>query len=138
MTTTICPGCGETKSRRAVVCSSCRKRAGAVGVSVITNVHDAIPLESTPARPRTAQQNTVFHGRLRELALLEHGGPIGKDELYAAERAAKKRAIAHAAEMFGKTFESSTDLSEMQMERLNDWLSDRIDELRANRAPATA
>lgn len=136
--TTICPGCGEKKSRRAVVCSRCRKRAGAVGVSVITNVHDAIPLESTPARPRTAIQNSVFHGRIRDIALLEHGAPMAKDELYAAERAVKKRAMTRAAEMFGKTFESSTDLSEMQMERLNDWLSDCIDELKAKRAPAPA
>lgn len=129
-----CPGgCGGMKSENAALCADCRRRANAVGVSVVTHVHEASP---ATARPRTPQQNTVYHGRLRELAILQHGGPFDdKADLWKAERRLKKWALEQAERMFRRELESSTELSEIEMERLNEWLGDRIDELNAH-APA--
>jgi hypothetical protein len=113
----VCPGCDGKKSRRAVVCSSCRRAANAVGVSVLTHVHDAaIPPESRPFEPRTSQQSKVYHAKCADLAVLT------ARELVVV----KKRALAHASTTIGRELNSSTELSEIEMELLLEWLDEEI------------
>jgi hypothetical protein len=119
---TTCPACGGQKSKRAELCADCRKTASALGASVLTHV--ATPAQ--PFTPRTPAQNTVYHGRLRDIALLNLPGASG-GELYAEERRLKRWALKQASKMFGRTIASSTELSELEMDRLLDWLGDRID-----------
>jgi hypothetical protein len=126
----VCPGCGGKKSKRAELCASCRKRANVVGASVITHVAEAaISPESAPARPRTPQQNTVYHGKISDLAKLNAPG-LEKAELRLAERNVKTRALQHARKMFSRPIDSSTELTEIEMERLLEWLDVELD--RAN------
>jgi hypothetical protein len=122
----ICPGCGGDKHRRAELCTTCRKRANAIGASVLTHV--ATP--AAPMIPRTPWQNRNYHGRLREIAQLETPG-IEREVLWQEERKLKKWALRRASRMFGKPFESSTELSELEMERLLEWLGDVVDLMKA-------
>lgn len=112
---TTCPGCGGKKSRDAMLCRSCRTRANALGVSVLTHVHEAAT--PAPSRPRTPQQNRVYHGKLADLARLEQA-PIA---------ALKRRVLAEATSRFNRPVTSSTDLSEVEMEQLLEWLDDQLE-----------
>lgn len=122
----ICPGCGNAKSKRAALCADCRRQANALGLQVLT----AVATPSSPTIPRTPAQNKMLHGRLREIATLEKPG-IERDALWTAERKLKRWAVAMASRLVGKPFSSSTELSELEMERLLDWLGDVIDDMRA-------
>lgn len=113
-----CPGCGGAKSKRAELCHKCRRDANAIGATVVTRVADAQPV---PARPRTPEQNRVYHGVLAHVARLE-----GLDI-----RVAKRRAIAKACDLFSREIESSTELTEVEMERLLEWLDTELDRLEA-------
>lgn len=124
---TKCPGCGGRKSKRAELCATCRRTAGAIGVSVITRVG---PTEDIHARvkvaqpPRTSIQNRVYHGKISDLAKrLFPASPTA----WQAERHAKRLALRHASEMLGRPIESSTELSELEMERLIEWLDDELE-----------
>jgi hypothetical protein len=121
-----CPGCGGTKTRRAELCASCRKQATALGASVLT----AVATPAAPFQPRTPKQNAVYHGRLRDIAQLEKPGVEG-NELWQTERELKRWSLKHAAKMVGRELASSTELSELEFERMNDWLGDVIDGMRA-------
>lgn len=113
----VCPGCGGAKSKRAELCLTCRRKANAVGASVLTHVHEAaIPPESLPFVPRTPWQSKAYHGKCNDLARL-----TGSDFLET-----KRAALAHAGEMFGRAFDSSTELSEIEMEQLLEWLDDQL------------
>src|SRR5439155_9208891 len=118
---TTCPGCHGPKTKRAELCGSCRKTANAIGVSVVTHVST----RATPTVPRTQKQNAVYHGRLREMAQLQKHG-IEREDLWHEERKLKKWALAQASIQVGREISSSVDLSELEMERLLDWLADRI------------
>jgi len=132
----ICPGCGEKKTARAELCSNCRLRANAVGASVITKVGEsAIPAESLPPRPRTPQQNTVYHARITDLAKIElAASEFTKADLRVAERNVKRRALAHANVIFKRPIASSTELSEIEMERLLEWLDEQLEQARSRAA----
>lgn len=123
-----CPGCGGPKTKRAEICANCVKTARAIGVSVIKNV--ATPAQ--PFQPRTEIQNRAYHGKLREIALLEKPGIEG-GELWTRERKLKKWSLAHAAKMVGRELDSSTALSELEFERMLEWLGDVIDAMRAGK-----
>jgi hypothetical protein len=114
----VCPGCNGPKSKRAALCIKCRRDANAIGATVVTRVAEAQPV---PARLRTSEQNRVYHGVLAHVARLE-----GTDI-----RVMKRRAIAKASELFGRSIESSTELSEVEMERLLEWLDTELDRLEA-------
>jgi hypothetical protein len=122
----VCPGCGGSKTKRSQLCVGCRRRAIELGKSVITHV-------AAPAAPfvaRTSRQNTILHGRLRELAQLESPG-IERDALWEAERTLKRWACARASIVTGREISSSTELSELEMERLLDFLADVLDQVKA-------
>lgn len=125
---TTCPGCGEAKTKRAQVCAKCRRDATQLGVSVLT----AVATPAHPFKPRTEMQNRMYHGRIREIALLEKPDAAG-GELWSRERKLKKWAVAHASKMVGRELSSSTELSEIEFERLIEWLGDVIDDLHAGR-----
>ena len=120
---------GRRPRRGSSVCGqsvgSCRKTANAIGVSVVTHVSTP----ATPTVPRTQKQNAVYHGRLREMAQLQKHG-IEREDLWHEERKLKKWALAQASIQVGREISSSVDLSELEMERLLDWLADRIDDLK--------
>jgi hypothetical protein len=130
--TTTCPGCNGPKSKRAELCGNCRKQANALGASVLTHV--ATP--TAPFVPRTAKQNTSYHGRLRSIAQLQKPGIEG-NALWDAERKLKKWALKQASILAGRDIRSSTELSELEMERLLEFLGDRIDDLKAGRRVRT-
>jgi hypothetical protein len=121
-----CPGCGRRKTKRAELCTDCRKTATKLGASVLAHV--ATPAQ--PFSPRTPKQNAVYHGRLREIALLEKPEAQG-GELWALERKLKRWSLKHAAKMVGREIKSSTELAELEFERMNDWLADVIDAVQA-------
>jgi hypothetical protein len=113
----ICPGCGGTKSRRAHLCRTCRAKANAVGASVVTHVHEAAAPDDAPPRPRTPEQNRVYHGKLADLARHQHQPlPV-----------VKRQALVEASRRFGRLVSSSTELSEVEMELLLEWLDDELD-----------
>lgn len=124
----ICPGCAGAKTARAKLCIRCRRRANAVGADVLTHVGEAaIPPESLPPRPRTPQQNTVYHARITDLAKLElEQSDFTKADLRVAEWNIKRRTLARAAAMFGRSIASSTELSEIEMERILEWLDEQL------------
>lgn len=119
---TTCPGCGEKKSAKAALCANCRVTANALGVSVLT----AVATPAQPFVPRTPKQNSILHGRLREIAQLEKPG-IERGELWSAERKLKKWLLPRAAKIAGREITSTTELSEIEMERLLEWLADVVD-----------
>lgn len=121
--TTVCPGCSGPKSKRAELCATCRRQANAVGASVLTHVHEAAT--PVPSRPRTPQQNTVYHGRCSDLAKL----------LRLSLLEVKKRTLTQAGKMFDRVFTSSTQLAEIEMEQLLEWLLEELETAKAN-APA--
>lgn len=116
---TTCPGCDGTKTPRAALCAKCRRRANAVGVSVVTHVHEAaIPTESPePFVRRTPWQSKAYHGKCNDLARITKAD-MGET---------KKKTLAYASERFGRPLESSTELSEVEMELVLEWLTDEID-----------
>jgi hypothetical protein len=123
----ICPGCNGPKTKRAKLCATCRRRANAVGADVVTHVGEAaIPPESRPPRPRTPQQNLVYHARVTDLAKLAK--PADKEQLRSAERHLKKAVLAKASTMFERPIASSTELNEAEMERLLEWLDEQLEE----------
>jgi hypothetical protein len=113
-----CPACGGKKSRSAKLCASCRKLANEVGASLLPHVHQP------PARPRTLDQNRAYHGKCGAIAKLKN----------VDAREIKKQARARASELFGRTIESSADLSELEMDRLLDRLDDELEQLLAARS----
>jgi hypothetical protein len=123
---TSCPGgCNGRKTARALLCRDCRRRANAVGAVVVQQLPT---VEAPGAGPRrTAIQNSRYHGKLCDLATVENGGTISKEELNIAVRALKKRALAQASTMLGRDVTSSTDLTEAEMELLLEWLDREID-----------
>lgn len=124
-----CPGCGGQKSKRAKLCAECRRRANAVGADVVTHVGEAaIPPESRPPRPRTPQQNLVYHARITDLAKLTD--PPSKETLRVLERQLKKAALEKARQLFGREITSSTELTEAEMEQLLEWLDEQLDKAR--------
>lgn len=122
MSVTVCPSCNGPKDKRAEVCAKCRRDAIRLGVEVMKKV--ATP--SAPFKPRTEHQNRVYHGRIREIALLEHPEAAG-NELWKLERELKKWAVAYMAHTLDRPLNSSTELSELEFERMNEWLADVID-----------
>jgi hypothetical protein len=90
----------------------------------------AVATPAHPFVPRTPKQNTILHGRLREIAQLEKPG-IERGELWTAERKLKKWLLPRAAKIAGRQIASTTELSEIEMERLLEWLADVIDAMRA-------
>ena len=109
-----CPGCAGPISRRAKLCADCRKRANAVGASVVTHVAAAAPRTGGPLR--TPQQSQVFHGKLNDLAKRRH----------VEQQVVKRHALAHAAATFGRPIASSTELTEIEMELLLEWLDEEL------------
>lgn len=98
----VCPGCRGPKTKRARLCAECRRRANSVGEQVWTDTR----IPTVPARPRTAQQNTVYHAKCADLAKLsEQDKPI-----------VQAAALAWASKRFQRLIESSTELTEIQME----------------------
>jgi hypothetical protein len=128
VTSITCPGCGKAKSRSAQLCASCRKTATQLGASVLT----AVATPAQPFTPRTPQQNRQYHGRLRTIALLEKPKLEGPP-LWDAERKLKRWSIEYAARMVGRDLESSTELSEIEFERMNEWLARVIDDMQAGK-----
>lgn len=122
MSTTTCPGCGEKKDRRADLCAKCRKDAIQLGSAVLKNV--ATP--SQPFKARTEHQNRVYHGRIREIALLEQPQAV-RGDLWTLERELKKWAVARMAHTLNRPLHSSTEMSELEFEQMNEWLADVID-----------
>jgi hypothetical protein len=131
-TSTICPGCGGPKTRRAELCKTCRLSANRIGAQVVESVATSAP----ELRPRTAIQNTVYHARLTDLAELEmpEASPA-KRRLRVIEL--KQWALAHATAEVRRPIASSTDLTEPEMERLLEWLDEQYLE-RANALHAKA
>jgi len=115
VTSLTCPGCHGPKTRRAELCRDCRRRANVVGAR--TWVETAQP--TLPSTPRTPQQNRVYHGKLNSIAELEQR-PLKDVKAWALERASL---------MFRRSIESSTELSEIEMEQLLESLDRRLDEL---------
>jgi hypothetical protein len=110
-----CPGCGGEKTKTAELCAKCRRRANVVGAR--SWIDTGRP--PAPITPRTPQQNRVYHGKLSSIALLEER-PL-KD--------VKDGALQLASSMFRRSIESSTELSEIEMEQMLEALDDRLDEL---------
>lgn len=98
-----------------MLCRGCRVSANQVGVTVVTHVHEAAA--PAAARPRTPEQNRVYHGKLADLARLERL-PMAT---------LKQRVIAEASLRFNRPITSSTELSEIEMEQLLEWLDDQLD-----------
>jgi hypothetical protein len=119
---TTCPGCGGAKSKRALLCAGCRRRANVVGAKVWTET--AAPVSTAP---RTPQQSRVYHGKLASLAQLQ------AVDLYEV----KRQALHKASAMFGRPITSSTELTEVEMERLLEALDEQLEQLGyRNLAPA--
>lgn len=115
----VCPACDGPKSRRAKLCRPCRLRANGIGEQVWTETHTA-PL---PSRPRTPQQNTVFHARCTELATTPGAT---KEEIRQRKRAIEVEVKAWASKRFGREIESSTQLTEIEMELVLEHLDDLL------------
>lgn len=114
-----CPGCGQAKSPRAQLCSSCRKRANAVGAAVVAQIPSAEPPRPVPpsaAGARTPGQNRAYHGKCATLAALEQVSP----------QQIKARALEHAALACGRPIASSGELNELEMSDLLDWLDSQL------------
>lgn len=101
----LCPGCGNEKTARARLCASCRRRANNVGESAWKQ---SAGLQGAPARPRTPEQNRVYHGKLASIAKLE------KAELFDV----KQRTLEFASLTFEREIKSSTELTELEMEHV--------------------
>lgn len=111
--TRICPVCRGPKSARAQFCSSCRRAANAAGETLV------LAGSSTAATVmRTPVQNRVYHGKLADLALRSRR----------SDSEVKHEALDQASRMFARRIESSTELTEPEMERLLEWLTDRLEE----------
>jgi hypothetical protein len=114
---TICPGCAGPKSRRAGLCRTCRLKANTIGAHVVVDVAPNAPEHRT----RTPVQNTIYHARLNDLAKIDDPH-ASVEELRLRVIELKIWALTHASRTFGRSIESSTELSETEMERLLEWL----------------
>lgn len=76
-------------------------------------------------RPRTPEQNRVYHGKVNSLAA------AAKIDFLEA----KRRALQLASAIVGRQLESSTELSEIEMERVLEALDDHLAELGFVREP---
>jgi hypothetical protein len=129
--TTVCPGCGGAKTARARLCATCRRRANSVGEQVWTESHVPPP----PARPRTGQQSRIYYGKCASIAralLPPQGADVAAGDRSALDRGmrdVKRRALEWASRAFGREIASSTDLTEIEMERLLEHLDDVLDDL---------
>lgn len=99
MSTTICPGCGDQKTRRARLCASCYRRAVSVGVQAL--------LESAERGSRPAvemispRQRSAIYARTDELdRLLERPYRHGHDVV-----------LQQASVQFSRTIKSVNELS---------------------------
>lgn len=115
---TVCPICRGPKSRRAQMCVHCRRAANTAGENLLLAGPGPLPapLEQTL---RTPIQNRVYHGKLADL--VKRAGITPSE--------AKREALARASAIAERPIESSTELSEIEMERLLEWLTDRLDAL---------
>lgn len=118
----ICPGCSGKKTRRAQLCHLCRPRANSVGGRVWSET--AQP--AVQSIPRTPQQNRVYHARCASIAKLEQRPLLD----------VKRTALEHFATRIGRPLESSTELSEIEMELLLESLDQRLFELGYTYTPA--
>jgi len=113
-----CPGCGGSKSKRALLCAACRRRAISVGVQEVLT-------PAPPDEPRSPSQNLAFHGKCATLAKLE----LSDDATHVAvnQRAMERKhdALAWAAKRFGRSIESSRQLSRDEMSEVLEWLDER-------------
>ncbi len=116
----LCPGgCGGTKSARARFCASCRARANELGDEVLRRVPTANPAAARSRAQtmlRTPEQNRAYHGKCGAIARLR-----GRNA-----RTVKTEALTLASQLFERKVESSTELSELEMDRLLDHLDAQL------------
>jgi hypothetical protein len=116
MTARKCAGCGGPISSRAQLCKLCRRRAIATGVRQV--------LVPAPADPRTPGQNLAFHGKCSTLAELElHPASRVAINQRAAEH--KRDALAWASRQFGRSIDSSKELTSDEMSDVLGWLDEQ-------------
>jgi hypothetical protein len=111
-----CPGCGGGKSKRAKFCKDCRRRANAVGADVLQQIPTAAPRQRVVLR--TPQQNLVYHAKCADIAALDglEQWQATKAEQRLRELAVKARTLEWASKRFGRQIDSSTELTEAEME----------------------
>lgn len=119
----VCPGCNGPKTARAKLCRVCRGRANIIGERVWTDT--ALP--TTPAKPRTVYQSNIYHGKCAALARARSEDPSDKIAVNREMRAVKHQALAFASKRFRREIESSTELSEIEMDIVSEWLDDQLD-----------
>lgn len=120
-----CPGCGGAKSKRARLCAACRRRANAVGADVLQQLPTAAPRAREVAR--TPQQNIVYHARCSDLAKLEFAGQhVTSSQLRMRVIEVKALTMMKASQRFGRKIESSTELTEPEMEQVLELLDQEL------------
>lgn len=115
-----CPGCNGLKTHRAALCAECRRRANSVGEQVWTDTR----IPTVPSRPRTKQQNTVYHARATELASIDGGT---KAEIFQRKRDLDRSIKDWASARFGRKIVSSTEFTEIEMELVLERLNQLLD-----------
>lgn len=106
------------------MCADCRKRANAIGASVVAQLPTAQqlpqpqPVEPRAIDPRTPGQNRAYHKKIALLA----------SQSDQSLKAVKAAALAHISEQLNRDVASSSDLDELEMSDLLDWLDAQIDD----------
>jgi hypothetical protein len=116
----VCLGCGGPKTAKARLCKKCRLRANAVGEQVWTESHVPPP----PSRPRTGLQSRMYHGKVASIARARRAADVN-----AEMRNVKKGTLEWASATFRREITSSTELTELEMERVLERLDEQLDEI---------
>lgn len=127
-----CPSCKGPKSKRAELCRVCRRAANAAGAAVLLSAPSAAPASR---RPRSLSQNSAFHGKCSTIAELVAGTSAGRPQIEKTASEAKGGILERASREFGRTIESSAQLTAEEMSQVLDWLTDLIASLQATPEP---
>jgi hypothetical protein len=129
-------------SKRARTCKHCRRRATSTGLNLLIAASAAPSLEDIaawasapatsasgpPAAPRSARQSAIYYGKCAAVARATMPA-ADKVELDREMRAVKRRALEYASGRFGREITSSTDLNEIEMDIVCEYLDTLLDEI---------
>lgn len=114
MSDVVCPGCSKPKTKRARLCSDCRRRAVSIGVQ---SVLEAAARGHGPAIERIgSRQISAFYGKTDELDRI----------LERPHRTGHNLALEQASKHFGRRIQSVKDLSYDEASWILDQLSAEV------------
>lgn len=108
-----CPGCGELKTKRAVVCADCRAFAIAIGVQAVLAERRPRPTDAETLQ-QFDRMRRAYHAKCEAIAR-----KLGEPKI-----AIKQRILVQASEHFGRPLASFNDCSLLQA----GWVLDRLEE----------